>query len=282
MFDQNQQPYGTMGMGYYNGYQQPVAPMQKVSNVLSAEQIKKLQQNADFKISLTEEEYWRAICNHRTAEGDKDSIIYDPATGIARCTICGYQWRPIQDDETLDTIQESVDRIIDILQTVKILYLDLPADAAKEYFPTIAMLTKLPKLYQFAAKNFNKHEIYNWQYNNANMNAIQQLHNLNNIFASGGMYQAQPQGMYQQPYQAQPQGMYQQPYQAPQPNPVFASAPNMNPFGYPGAQPNPAAYTPNPYGGFAPQPAAATAPVTPTEDAGKETADATVTKTVHV
>ena len=280
MFDQN---YQNTGMGYYNGYQQPTMPMQKFNNVLTAEQIKRLQQNVDeFKITLTEEEVLRAICNHRTIEGDKDAIVYDPATGVARCTICGYQWRPIQDNESLDAIQESVDRIIDILQTTKILYLDFPAEAAKEYYPMIPMLMKLPKLYEFAAKNFNKHEVYNWQYNNANMNAIQQLHNLNNMFASGMyQYQAQPQGMYQQPFQAQPQ---MAPQYAAQPNPAFApqygAAPGVNPFGYPGAQPNPAAaYTANPYGGFAPQPAAATAPVTPTEDAGKE---ATVKKDVTV
>lgn len=281
MFDANQ-PYGTsMGMGYYNGYQQPVAPMQKIANVLTEEQIKKLQQNADFKITLTEEEVLRGICNHRTAAGDKDTLVYDPATGIARCTICGYQWRPVQDNESIDSIQEAVDRIVDILQTIKILYLDLPAEAAKDYFPIIPLLEKLPKLYEFAAKNFSKHEVYNWQYANANMNGIQMLNNLNNLFASGMyQYQAQPQGMYQQPFQAQP---FAQP--APQPNPAaytapqFGAAPGVNPFGYPGAQPNPAAaYTPNPYGGFAPQPAAATAPVTPTEDAGKET----VTKEVTV
>jgi hypothetical protein len=278
-----------MGMGYYNGYQQPAAPMQKFNNVLTAEQIKKLQQNADFQIGLSEEEIWRGICNHRTAEGDKDAIIYDPATGVARCAICGYQWRPIQDNESVDSIQEAVDRIVDILQTIKILYLDLPAQAAKDYFPIIPLIEKIPKLYEFAAKNFNKHEVYNWQYNNANMNGIQQLQNLNNLFASGMyQYQAQPQGMYQQPFQAQPQmtPQFSTPqFGAVQPNPATytpqfnAAAPGVNPFGYPGAQPNPAAYTANPYCGFAPQPTAATAPVTPTEDAGK---DATVKKEVTV
>lgn len=283
MFDGNfaAAPQQPMGGYYYNGFQGQPAPVQKINNILTKEQIDKLTQNAEFKIGLTEEELLRALCNHRTPEGDRDTLVYDPATGVARCTICGYQFRPVQQNESPEDIKQAVERLVDILQTIKIMYQDLPENAHKEFFPVIAMIEKIPALFEFAAKNFAKHETNNWQYSRYNMNGIQQLNNLSAIFANGGMY-AQPQ--MQQPMMGQPQW---QP--APMMQPQMQAAPaGMNPFGYPGAgQPNPAfggfgGYQPQGYAGFTPQPAQATTPVTPTVAADAATPATEVSKTVKV
>lgn len=275
MFDANQQPMmQPMGGFAYNGFQGQPQATQKFNNVLTAEQIKRLQQNTEqFQIGLTEEEMLRAVCNHRSADGMSDALVFDKMTGIARCTICGYEFRPSDASESIENIKDAVDRVVDYIQTVKIMYYDFPASAAQEYFPIIPLLNKLPKLFEFAAKNMSKHEAYGWSYNNYNMGAVQMLNNLNSMF--GGMNMG-----YQQPM-AQPQ------MAAPQ----FQQAPAMNPFNMqqpmqaapaPSVAPvfNPSAYTAPVYGGYTPQPNAT--PVAPTADPSVASADATVTKEVTV
>ena len=289
---------GAMGMGQqptmqgyaYNGMPQPV---QKFNNFLSADEIKMLQQKGDhFSLSLTQEELLRGICNHRNAEGTADTLVFDPLTGEARCVICGYKFRPIESETSLEDIKLDVSRIVDILQTIKLMYIDLPEEAAKQYFPIIPLIEKIPQLFEFAAKNMNKHEANTWMYNNRNMGAISMFNNLQNMFGSGMMmngYQQQP--MYGQQPMGQPgmMGGYPQFNQAP----VGAMAPN-NGFGYPGAsaapQPNPA-FNPAAAGGYTPQtngfaftpnqqpqnPAPVAAP-----DAPKADGTATVTQNVTV
>lgn len=262
MFDQtpNQNPGMPMGGYNYNGYQQPVP---KVMNNLSQEEIKNLMaQTSQFSLGLTERESLQAACNHRSIDGTQDSLVYDPDTGLARCTICGYEFRPIEEGASYDTIKEAADRIIDILQTIKIMYTDLPANAAREYFQIIPLIAKVPQLFEFAAKDFNKHEYNRWNYNNGNMGGMAMLQNLSNMFgASMGGYQQQPmygQPAYQQPYPQQPMGMPQQP--------VAPVMPGANPFGYPGAsQPQQGVpYQPN-MAGFQYQPGQVPpAPATPT------------------
>ena len=279
MFDANNNGMMNNGMPMMGGYayQGMGQPMQKFNNALTPEQIKKLQQKGQqFSLAITEEEMLRGICNHRNAEGTADTLVFDPLTGEARCTICGYKFKPIEADASPDQIKEDVERIVDILQTIKLMYIDLPADAAKEFFPIIPLVEKVPQLFEFAAKNMTKHESYNWQYNNKNMGAINMFNNLQNIFGAGMMPQANVQ---------QPMGWGQ------------PMAPNYpvanNGFGYPGASmpgamPNPA------MNGYAPQTAGfqyvpgatPTAPATPTvngDATAPQTAEATtVTQNVSV
>ena len=275
MFDQTPNyngAYGTPMGGYnYGGF----APQQmpKVMNNLTADEIKMLQQNrSQFSLGLTERESLQAACNHRSADGTSDSLVFDPDTGIARCTICGYEFRPIEADTSYDSIKDSADRIVDILQTIKIMYTDLPADASREYFNIIPLIEKIPELFKFAAKNFAKHEFNAWQYQNHNMNGVAMFQNLNNIFGGGYMppqYGAAPQqpGV---PFGQAPMG-YQQPM------------PGANMFGYPGAQtPGYQPQTP----GYQYQPTQAPTPVAPTVQTpaapADQAQDAVVTQTVVV
>lgn len=275
---------GTMN-GAYN-YQGMVQPMQKFNNVLNQEEILKLQQKSqEFSLAITEEEMLRGVCNHRNADGTGDALVFDPITGEARCTICGYKFRPVDADSTIDNIKDSVANVIDILQTIKLMYMDLPANAAKEYFPIIPLLEKIPQLFEFAAKNMTKHEAYNWQYNNGNMSGVAMFNNLQNMFASGmGFNPAMGYGMPQQPMMGQPvqpnpalQGGYGMPQQP------MMGQPGVNPFGYNGASMQPQ-YAPASQG-FAFVPNQATTPAQPTVDAAPTapapTADTTVTQTVN-
>lgn len=285
MFDQNYGPFGMQQGGYqFNGMQNGQIP--KIPNVLNAEEIKELQQQrSQFSLGLTKKESLQAACNHRTADGMQDTLVYDNVTGLATCTICGYQFRPVEADASYDTIKESADRIVDILQTIKIMYTDLPAEAAKEYFQIIPLIGKIPQLFEFAAKNFAKHEFNGWSYNNHNMGGIAMLQNLSSMF--GG-------GMQQPNFVQQPQfnGYAMNPQQpVGYPNGMAPQMPNQNPFGYPGASapmagmgvapmaaPQPAGYAPQTQG-YAYQPNTVAAPVAPEAPA---VADDTVKQNVTV
>lgn len=269
MFEQN--TFGTpmMNAGAYQYNGMANQNMVKFNNPLTAEQIKRLQQkDTQFSLGLTEEEQLRGVCNHRNAEGTGDTLVYDPVTGEARCAICGYKFRPVEPDVNLDDISEDVSRIVDILQTIKLMYIDLPANAALEYFQIIPLLEKIPQLFKFAAENMTKHECYNWQYNNRNMGAVNMFQNLTNMFgAMNNMAYQQPQQPMMNPAMNAPAGF---------PNAAYG----QNPFGYNGAS----MYAPGTNPGFAYTPNTAATPVAPTVAAPVAPAatDATVTQTVSV
>ena len=266
MFEQPQQPY--VGGYYYGGI--PAQQAQKFNNVLTAEEIQSLQQkDAQFSLGLTQEEILRGVCNHRNKEGDGDALVYDPVTGEARCTICGYTFRPVEQGITPEEIKNDVANVIDLLQTIKLMYVDLPAQAAKEYFPIIPLLEKIPMLFDYAAKNMTKHDAYNWQYSNRNMGTMAMFNNLNNVLGGIGGYQ------YQQPqYMGQPQPMMGQP--AGFPNAAY----QQNPFGFQGAS----QYQPATNPAFTYQAPQQPTPVAPTVAAptAPAAADATVSQTVNI
>ena len=269
MFEQNFAPYGMNMMG---AQQQP--NNYRIPSTLTPDQIRTLRnQGSQFSLGLTQEEVLRAICNHRSEDGLSDTLVYDPVTGTAKCTICGYEFRPIEPNVDYETIKEDVKRVQDILQTIKLMYIDLPAEAAKEFYPVIAMLDKVPQLTEYAAKNMAKHDAYNYMYNDRNMGAAAMFANLSNMFSNMSMnYQQQPQ---------QAPGFYGQPAGFPQ---AAYPQPQVNPFGFnAGVAPAPA-YTPGTPNGFAYAPAGqAPAPVAPAAaPAPTAPADATVTQTVTV
>ena len=262
MFEQNFQT-PPINAGYqYNGM--PAQNMVRFNNTLTPEQIKRLQQkDSQFSLGLTDDERLRGICNHRNEAGDSDSLVFDSITGEARCTSCGYQFRPIEPGVDSDVIKQDVDRIVDILQTIKLMYIDLPAEAAREYFQIIPLLEKIPQFFEYAAKNMTKHETYNWQYANKNMGTIAMFNNLTNAFGGFGFqnptFAQQPAGY--------PYGAYQQP----------------NPFGYNGAS----MYAPGTNPGFAYAPVQQPAQVNPTvaapaAPAAPAAAEATVAQTVSI
>ena len=248
MFDnyyQNQNPMG----GYY--YNPQAVPQQKIPNVLTEEEIKELRQTQDsFRLNLTTRETMQAACNHRLPDGTSDSLVFDPTTGTARCTICGYEFSPIDENTSIEEINDDVKRITNILQTIKLMYIDLPADASRSFFQIIPLIEKVPKLFEFAAKNFNKHEFNSWQYNNGSVGAMTMLNNIQAMFNPGfggfgqpmyGQPVQQPmmnpmqQPMYGQPVQPQPMMNPQAPMQPMQQPAGAGVVPGVNPFGYPGA-----------------------------------------------
>lgn len=272
MFEQNyaQQPYGMNPM--MGAMPQPTNTY-RVNNILSADEIDLLQnQGSKFSLGLTNEEMLRAVCNHRSKDGLSDALVYDDVTGVAQCTICGYKFRPIEADIDYDRIKDDINRVEDILQTTKLMYLDLPAEAAKDYYPIIGLLEKLPQLVEFASKNLAKHDNYRYMYDNRNMGTVAMFQNLANMFSATSPVYGAP---YQQPQQPN-YGFYNQPAGFPQA--AFPQQPQMNPFGYAGTpQPQYAPGTPTNFVYNPQQVTPAPAPAAPAA-----APEATVNQTVNV
>lgn len=272
MFDMNnnmyQQPFG---MGAPIGMPQQNPNNYRIASTLSAEEIAMLRNQAStFSLQLTQEEMLRAICNHRSEDGLSDTLVYDPVTGIAKCTICGYEFRPVEPNVDYETIKEDIKRVEDIIQTTKLMYIDLPQQAAKDYYPILGLLEKLPQLMEYAAKNMAKHDSYGYMYDNRNMGAAAMFQNLSNMFSNMTMnYQQAPQ----QPNPA----FYQQPAGFPQ---SAYPQPQMNPFGYQGT-PQPM-YNPGTPANFAYAPNAAAPQTTAAAPAPAATETTTVNQTVNV
>lgn len=221
MFDQT-----NMGFGFpqqpqmvFNGVQPQQMP--KRNNTLTDEEIKKIQANrTQFTLAISEDEHLRAICNHRTADGLNDALETDPEDpNVVVCKVCGQKFTPIMTDSPADYVQNITDEFINLLQTIKIMFVDLPNDAARQFFDIIPMAKKTPELFSMAAKNLAKYENYGmYGYQNQSQSAMGLLNNFMNMMGSGNAFGYQ---------QAQP--VYQQNMMGA--NPVFGT----NPFGYPGA-----------------------------------------------
>ena len=193
----------TMGGIAPGGYMQQ-QPVPKLKNVLTPEEMQLIRKTAEsFTLALDDKEYYRGICFHRDENGME--TLRDNGDGTVTCTICDHTFDP-QQHCTEEQINGYVNDIIDILQTIKLLYIDMPTEVAREYFAIIPMLEKIPKLFKIASDNFNRHENYNnYRYNGA-PNTI----NLYNMLNSGALnpgYQPMGQPMGQQPGQPMGQPM---------------------------------------------------------------------------
>ena len=307
MFDQNNAGAGQYNFGgamsgpmtMPNNYYHPVQQPQKISNLLTEEEIRELQKNDNkFTLGLTNLEAMKSACTHRQVNGLQDSLSYDSNTGIARCAICGYEFMPLDYRTNYEEIKAMCDNLQNVLQTIKLLWPDIPANA-REFFQIIALIDKIPQLFEFAAKNFNKNEFDLWNQSYSSMAGMNLLNNLGNILGAQQMAfggpQPQPQMGYAPGFAPQPNPTMYNPQAAGAP--VGAVAPGagmMNPFGYDGASVAPAPVAPQQGYAYVPtqtaapvQPSVPTpnaAPVQPTAPAvdANKAAETTVTQTVTV
>ena len=148
-----------------------------------------------------------------------------------KCLICGESFHFVDHCKPED-IEIAVQNLLDILQTTKTLYVDMPSDAARSFYTIIALLKKIPGLYKISVDNFSKHE-----------NAIDNAWGVQGADNMLGGYNALAYGFgnpmmgmgfgMQQPMMGMPQAggqVYGQPMQA-----------GNNPFGFNGAPVAPAA-----------------------------------------
>ena len=235
-------PWGyPQGAMMYNPQQQP---MQKQMNNLTPEEIQRLaKKDGQFSLRITETDALKASCNHRTADGMNDSLVIDPIDGKLRCVICGHKFNTIDPTTTKEQIEEACEMVTDILQTTKLLYINMPAEAAREYYQIIPLIEKIPELFTIAVQNYEKHQnASGWQNYGKNGYGTAQLYQMLNGGMMGGMGMQPMGGYYQQPMQqftsydpvmGVQQPMQQPVYQAPgmMQAPVGAVAPQANAFG---------------------------------------------------
>lgn len=182
--------FDTNGNNSYGGYafnQGNGKVGTKQSSTLSQEEYARLVKNENaFSLALSETDVLRGICNHRTPDGMSDSLVSEP-DGTVRCYICNYVFSPVDPSLTKEDIRDSVNLITDILQTIKLLFVDMPISSQREFFQIIPLLDKVPQLFELATKNFSKHENYNaWGYKGANMNTMNMFSMLSNVLNGGG------------------------------------------------------------------------------------------------
>ena len=207
------------GMNY--GYAKPKLP--EPTNPLTKEEMATLKQKApQFTLAVDQISALKAICTHRDQNGD--TLIQNP-DGTATCSICGTTIRPV--NASVEDVTQIFQSAVDCLETMKIMYLDIPNDVTKGYFQMIPFLEKAPQLYKIALDHYSKYgntSVMSRDYN-ANGNAFALYSALMNPGMAMGMGMPQQQMPYGQPGMA--------PQAAPNPVPdvtMGAAANGVNPF----------------------------------------------------
>ena len=231
---QQQMMYGTPMQ--YNPQQLP-----NFTQPLTVEQIRKMKQGAtkSFSTHITEEERNQAICTHKDPDRNNEISLMENSDGSSTCYICGETFTLVNYNK--DDVGSVVSSVNDILQSIKTYYLDIPEKAASDFMMIIALIKKIPQLYEIALNNFSRYDTaLHSQMQGQNAFAL-----FNSIMQPGammpGMYPGmQPQmGMYpQQPQMGGYPGMQPQMGMYPQQQPQMGGAPVMhNAFGgYPQQQ----------------------------------------------
>ena len=139
------------------------------SNVLSNEEIDSLQQNGNvnFTISVPPAEHKAALCTHIDKNG-LDVVQQIVGTDEVFCPICHQHWHTTP--YTKQAVTELIEKLINVLQNIKWLAgVRLPRQFQREFWVMIALLRKVPELYEYALNFINN--LYNQQFYNGAMDA---------------------------------------------------------------------------------------------------------------
>lgn len=203
----NPQMFNTMGYGI------PQRP--KGTNGLTVEQAQELQQNAGLNLMPTKEEYLQAICTHRDLKSGQNVLVADETGSNLTCPICASQFRAL--NMTEQDVKEAVDTVSDVLENIKMLYLDIPPEVCQEFMKILPMVKKIPALYKIAAANFRQYENAVTTAQNGPSSLIGQYNYINSPMGPSGFTVPNPypqqmnMGGFQQPMYQQPMPQYQQP-----------------------------------------------------------------------
>lgn len=204
-----------------NGYMYNRPKMPSPTNPLSKEDMALLMQKApQFSLAISQVDALKAICTHRDKEGDK---LIRNNDGTVTCTICGTTFRPVNTDA--DSVKKVFQQAVDCLETIKIMYMDIPDDVTRAYFQMTPFLQKGPQLYEIALDHYNRYSggsnVVAGNFNNG-MNAFNMWSMMMNPGAAMGM--GMPQQMpYGQPGMAQPGA-------SPIPDVTMGGMDGVNPF----------------------------------------------------
>ena len=175
---------GAMNMmgGSIYGRMNPI----KVTNPLTQEELNTLLNNGNNAIlRVTKEDVARAICTHKDPKTGQTSGIVQP-DGSIKCYICGEQFNLVENPEMVDTITRE---FLNILQTIKSLYVDIPENVARQFFQIIPLVKQAPALYKVATNHFNQYDQGFGGVNNINSNPFAAY-----TAMAGGMNMGMPMG----------------------------------------------------------------------------------------
>lgn len=208
-----------------NNFQAPVKPAH--GNWLSNDKISILSNAQDaFKLSVSETELLKGQCNHYFSNGSPALVPSADGTGYT-CSICGTTFH--SHEFTEDDVKNATQNILDILNTIKVMYLSIDSNAALEFFQILPFIEKIPMLYNIAVNDFKRYEGTN--INNNNISPFNVLGYMMGMPMMGVGFQQpmyQPQMPAQPMYQPQMPGqqMYNPQMGAPA-QPMYQPQPNM-------------------------------------------------------
>ena len=184
------------------------APMKlNATNPLGANRINEMLKNGKGApdIQITQADYDKAICTHRDVNGN--SRVIDMGNGKVRCEICGAEFA-LTDSATIEDIKTATENIHNVLNTAKVMWLDVPDQVAINTFQILAVVDKIPQLYEIATSRLQKYQNVNPMMQN--QYPVNGFNMLGQMVGPTG-FGAPVMGMnYGQPMMQQPQGGFDQ------------------------------------------------------------------------
>lgn len=126
------------------------------TNPLKPEEERELHRGAQaLSLDIPKESMYRAKCTHRDPATHQFTVRpADDGNGYV-CTKCGAQFN-IVNNSSMKEINEIIGGAIDILQTTKMMYVDMTPEVIQAYFVILPFLELAPKMYEAAVNTFNK------------------------------------------------------------------------------------------------------------------------------
>lgn len=155
----NGQGYAT-GMGNTQGMQ--YAQMRNIqplmTNPLTAEEEKLLITEQDtFDLKVQPKEIAEAVCTHK--KDGRFQITPLGNNGECICNLCKAKFNPAEVTEIYT--QEAVDAILNVLQTCKMIGVDMNNDVVRQFYTIIPYIKRIPKLYSMLVRIFEKYNMQN-------------------------------------------------------------------------------------------------------------------------
>ena len=143
------------------GYGRPPVAKPAMSTGISKEERQLLKSHQDtFDLNVTPEQLASAACAHKTEDGNYYDVVPVPGAepGTLMCKTCKATFNP--DVVTPEYVDHAKDMILNVLQTMKLIGLDLSNDVIRQYFSMIPYLERIPLLYKMITASFDRYTNY--------------------------------------------------------------------------------------------------------------------------
>lgn len=126
------------------------------TNPLTAEDERELHKGPSaLSLDIPKENMLRAKCTHRDPNTRQFTVrMADDGNGCV-CTKCGAKFNVV-DNVDMKQIEEVIGGAIDILQTIKLAYVDMTPEVVQTYFVILPFLELAPKLYEAAMQTLKR------------------------------------------------------------------------------------------------------------------------------